>query len=154
MFAMCMDLNAECRALNGVFADGKYRSRFCFVYEPEWFKHVTGLVPDFIEGFATYDRATAPRIKFAVIEYKPAHPSTTHLKEWAEKSRELYETILAKRGGKLTFDLEFLLYYGSVFTNERSVLSCESPDWIVSDYDYDWIERYENEVRAYRFDLK
>jgi hypothetical protein len=123
------------------------------MYEPDWFKHVTGFVPDFIEGFATYSQDAAPRIQFRVIEYKPLYPSKTYLNEWSSKCCLLHEKLLHLKEGRLSFDLEFLLYYGSVFTTERSVLTVESPNWIVADYDYDWLERYENKVRNYRFDL-
>lgn len=90
-------------------------------------------------------------------EYKPAKPTKTYIASRKKK----WERLLGwghKEGFFSTYNTRFGIRYGSIWEPKRgSVLFDELGDGAdvrVVHTSYDWLSRYEDQIRNYRFDLE
>lgn len=128
-----------------------------FYYEPAGVS-VNKWVPDFVTFEVTqHETRTSgmPEIVYSVIEYKPSKPTTTYIAEWCIRCRSLFTEWHAKELHQLWSRTTWQLFYGSVYTNDRSVIDTSVlNDWTPEDQRHDWLINYEDAIRETRFDLE
>lgn len=126
---------------------GEEGEPFGFVYEPKHLETSDGWVPDFLVWQVQNTTCWVPQLSVMVFEYKPSKPTDTYVSRFNSRCRELQSRTNTR--------MLFCLMFGSVFTQDRGCFWGESesnPNQSVSRID--WIDRFEKDIRATRFDLE
>jgi len=123
-----------------------------FVYEPKGLDE-DRWAPDFLRWcIHLYPNADVPLLIYDIIEYKPSKPTQTYIKRFAKRCLLIRDRML--RNGTHDFQVNLLLYWGSVFNENTGVVSVngDTGDFTIQE-DYDWLADYEEDIKETRFDL-
>lgn len=92
-----------------------------------------------------------PQMLICLIEYKPARPSETYVRNWLRKAEACRQSIALSREIRGIF--EFRIYYGSAYTQDGGIITLYS-DGSSEDREANWCEQLRGHMLAYRFDLR
>lgn len=145
MFARFLDLEALEEPLASLYPSNVVVPRASgFIYKPQGFT-VNDWPPDFLV-WSTVIVMSLPQLpvtRSTIVEYKPSRPTQAYLDAFLRNAQALLQMF----GPKLDFEL----YYGSVFNDERGLYEFNNNELLHSGYD--WLSGYEEEIRETRFDL-
>jgi hypothetical protein len=158
MFARWLELRAsswvrEVSCSGPLFSGGFNRCQAGFEYEPEWLE-IDGWKPDFMEWYVannSCNKRQYPTMVYSVIEYKPSRPTDAYIQTFATRCKKLIIELEAERQQEFLYRASWEIYYGSVFNLDRGRIEFMSGDIIWNNQD--WLEEYEEAIKATRFDL-
>tara|TARA_R110000868_G_scaffold42493_1_gene143708 strand:- start:762 stop:1814 length:1053 start_codon:yes stop_codon:yes gene_type:complete len=132
-----------------------------FQYEPAYME-LSGWRPDFLVFCTslpcsiTLDarlsmgfKYSAPSTSYSIYEYKPSRPTDTYIEEFKQRCNAILSNAY---DDDLRYGTTCSIYYGSPFSNDRSVIDVD--EGFIEDREHDWLKEYETKVKATRFDLK
>jgi len=131
-----------------------------FIYEPKGYS-VGRWNPDFLLWFVTNPKSNPhselnfPVIYRSIIEYKPSIPTETYVQEFYNRCSNIIAKFKSSGVAEIS-SFDFTLCYGSVYSKNRGYFEFWpwSKDVGGCHFATDWLENYEQKIRATRFDLE
>lgn len=140
--------------------EGGFPATVGFHYEPEYLD-VNGWRPDFLVFYTSLPceisrnararigkKYSAPETICHIVEYKPSRPTKTYVSEFIARCNCIFSNAYSDM---LAYGAYAAIYYGSIFEPERGVIAIIDDEG--EDEGFDWLAKYEDQVKATRFDL-
>ena len=159
MFARYLELSTSCNDYFEAYKEGNVFGRGAgFIYKPR------GICTDHWHAdFLTWELSPlsgilgtqVPVAHYEIIDYKPDVPTKAFLKRFQNNATEISRVFVERGAEEFAYRSSWSVYFGSVYTKKRGVLTCIplSVESDLQDRDDDWLALYEDEVSSTRFDL-